>query len=165
MGSIFSYCSHANILEPVWFCRRLNQDSKPIARIRQLHFIIKIQYFQIIQFHSYKNWVNFVQIIYTLKLYLLGCKFDIFSVIENCLKGNEYNSTTRKCDPCNHGFFKNISGNHIDCYQCPVNHTTKVLGATDITQCKPGISLIHFKRVRSNHIRSLFLSNLIKLQT
>uniref|UniRef100_K1Q7Y4 Signal peptide, CUB and EGF-like domain-containing protein 1 n=1 Tax=Magallana gigas TaxID=29159 RepID=K1Q7Y4_MAGGI len=57
--------------------------------------------------------------------------------IENCLKGNEYNSTTRKCDPCNHGFFKNISGNHIDCYQCPVNHTTKVLGATDITQCKP----------------------------
>ncbi|XP_065921135.1 uncharacterized protein [Magallana gigas] len=57
--------------------------------------------------------------------------------IENCLKGNEYNSTTRQCAPCNHGFFKNISGNHIDCYQCPVNHTTKVLGATDITQCKP----------------------------
>lgn len=51
-----------------------------------------------------------------LNFYLLGCKFDIFFVIENCLKGNEYNLIIRKCDFCNYGFFKNISGNYIDCY-------------------------------------------------
>ena len=52
----------------------------------------------------------------------------------------EINSTSGVCNPCKLGFFKNVTGNHVQCYECPVNYTTRHVESTSISECNPGKS-------------------------
>ncbi|XP_061182331.1 uncharacterized protein LOC133190655 [Saccostrea echinata] len=59
-----------------------------------------------------------------------------FECVETCKEGEEYNKTTKSCDKCKIGTYKNVSGNHIQCFECPANYTTRQPGKTRRNDCK-----------------------------
>uniref|UniRef100_K1R124 Sushi, von Willebrand factor type A, EGF and pentraxin domain-containing protein 1 n=1 Tax=Magallana gigas TaxID=29159 RepID=K1R124_MAGGI len=55
-----------------------------------------------------------------------------------CSKGYQINRTSQKCEPCPLGFYKNVTGIHINCTQCPDNYTTRAPGKKSHNDCKKG---------------------------
>ncbi|XP_065921131.1 uncharacterized protein [Magallana gigas] len=56
--------------------------------------------------------------------------------IKKCKKGSQFNFSSRKCESCPVGFYKNITGIHINCTQCPDNYTTRAPGKKSQKDCK-----------------------------
>lgn len=76
--------------------------------------------------------------IYYMFLSFNGILFFLFMKTALCPLGKEYMYSSGKCELCRVGFYKNISGSHIECFQCPVNFTTRKEGAVGFQDCKLG---------------------------
>lgn len=76
--------------------------------------------------------------IYFMFLSFNGILIFLFMKTALCPLGKEYMYSSGKCELCRVGFYKNISGSHIECFQCPVNFTTRQEGAVGFQDCKLG---------------------------
>lgn len=56
----------------------------------------------------------------------------LICIKELCIVGKEFNKIMGLCDLCNYGFFKNVSGNYIDCYKCLDNFIMWYVGEIEI---------------------------------
>ncbi|XP_059176661.1 uncharacterized protein LOC131956252, partial [Physella acuta] len=55
-----------------------------------------------------------------------------------CPSGQQWNNTTKVCEGCQKGFYRNSSLQNV-CEKCPTNSTTVSINSTSVTDCSVGI--------------------------
>ncbi|XP_052690038.1 uncharacterized protein LOC128168021 [Crassostrea angulata] len=68
-----------------------------------------------------------------------------------CREGSQFNFSSHQCEPCPVGFYKNITGIHINCTQCPNDYTTRAPGKKSQNDCKKAdctcpCNMVHVQR-------------------